>query len=155
MAGLQNHLAGMYREIDTVLVEMKPIDRRMGQLTEHIRQAGIRKQHRPTYEEYKALKPRKQKKFAEENKSALVQYKAASEYLKGHRNDKNQIPIQAWKKELAALSQKREGIYARYASLKDEAKAVGRLRHNVEAVLNRERARTRPQNRNRSRGMGR
>ena len=154
MAGLQNHLADMYREIDAVQVEMKPIDRRMGQLTEHIRQAEVRKKYRPIYEEYKALKPRKQKKFVEQNCEALDLYKSAGEYFKVCFRGRETPTVREWKQELSALSKKRVGLYERYDSLHDEAKAVDRLRYNVENVLRRERARTRPQSRNRSRNRG-
>jgi len=155
MAGLQNKVGEMYRQIGRVQEEMKLIHRRMDALKEHYRQAGIYKENRPIYEEYKALKPRKQAKFYEANRAALMLYDHAAKYLKPLLNDKNQIPIQTWKKELAALSQKRDGLYEKYDTLKDEAKAVDRLRYNVEDVLRRERARTRPRNRTRSQSMER
>ena len=155
MTELQNHLADMYREIDAVQVEMKPITRRMEQLSEHIRQAGIRKKYRPIYEEYKALKPRKQKKFVEQNRQALDLHKSAGEYLKTCYKGREMPAVREWKKELAALSKQRDGLYGRYDSLCDEAKAIDRLRHNVEAVLDRERNRTRPKNRVQDRRVAR
>jgi len=155
MAGLQAHLADMYREIDAVLVEMKPIDRKIGQLTEHIRQAGIRKKYRPIYEKYKVLKPRKQKKFVEQNREALDLYKSAGEYFKACFRGRETPTVREWKQELAVLAKRRDGLYDRYDSLRDEAKAVDRLRYNIENVLDRERARTRPRNRTRSQSMER
>jgi len=153
MAGLENHVAGMYRQIDALQVEMKPINRRMEQLAEHIRQAGIRKKYRPIYEEYKALKPRKQKKFVEQNRQALDLHKYAGEYLKACYKGREMPTVREWKQELAVLSKKRDGLYLRYDLLQDEAKAVDRLRYNVEAVLDRERNRARPKNRIRDRRM--
>ena len=153
MAGLQNYLADMHRAIDAVQVEMKPIGQRMGQLTEHIRQAGIRKKYRPVYEEYKVLKPRKQKKFVEQNRQALDLYKSAGEYFKACFRGRETPTVREWKQEFAALSQKRQGLYDRYDSLKDEARGIDRLRYNVEVVLRRERARARPKTRTRSQGI--
>ena len=62
--------------------------------------------------------------------------------------------VREWKQELSALSKKRDGLYERYDLLRDEARAVDRLRYNVENVLRRERVRTRPQSRNRLRNRG-
>ena len=127
----------------------------MEQLTEYIRQAGIRKQYRPIVEKYRALKPRKQKKFFEENRQALTLYKSAGDYLKECYRGKEMPTVREWKQELSVLSKKRQGLYEQYDLLKDEAQAVDRLRYNVEAVLNRERVRTRPRNRTKNKGMQR
>ena len=155
MAGLQKMVADMYRQVGTLQTEMQPISRRMEQLTEHIRQAEIHRQHRPVYEEYKALKPRKQSKFYEANRQALDLYKSAGSYLKEHLKGQAKLPIRAWKEEYATLSQRRQTLYERYDSLKDKAKAIDRLRYNVENVLRRERTRMRTKNRKRSRGWER
>jgi len=127
----------------------------MGQLIKHIRQAGIHKQYRSIYEEFKALKPRKQKKFVEQNRQALDLYKSAGEYFKACFRGHEMPTVREWKQEFAALSQKRQGLYDRYDLLWDEAKAVDRLRHNVENVLRREHTRTRPRNRTRGRELER
>ncbi|MCL2562707.1 MAG: MobA/MobL family protein [Oscillospiraceae bacterium] len=155
LAGLQGKVREIYKQLDDLRVEMKPVSQRMDVLAECIRQVDIRREHRSIYEEYRALTPRKQAKFFAENESALVQYEAAGEYLKGRRNDRNQIPMRAWKKELDTLSEKRRGLYVGYDLLKVRVRDVEKVRYAVEDVLSRERVRGRRRNRARDRGMER
>jgi transcriptional accessory protein Tex/SPT6 len=104
MAGLQEKLKSMYSKNDILMMKMKPLERRLRELPEHIKQAGYYQEFRDIYREYKQLKrPKKQEAFRDSCHREITLYEAADRYLRQHLNGRNEIPVKSWKEELERL----------------------------------------------------
>jgi hypothetical protein len=110
MPELMGIVRGMYMEQDDLRERLKPIERRMKALAEHIKQGETYLAHRPLCEQYQNQKPRKRNKFYEANRAGLAPYKAAERYLGPVLNGRP-LPLRSWKDEYAKLAIKRDGIY--------------------------------------------
>ena len=79
--------------------KLKPIDRRLKTLDEHISNAEKYFQYRDIHRKYKQQKPKKQEAFYESHRMELTHYEAAERYLNAVMNGKTSIPLKAWKAE--------------------------------------------------------
>ena len=123
MAGLDEKFRSMIDEQMNIREELKPVERRMTVLKKHIGQAD-------TYLKYKG------KKALTESEQIL--FTAANTYLKDVMNGRTALPVKAWKKEYADLTDKRQVLNERYVSLKDEVKEAEQIRKNVYGILRQE-----------------
>ncbi len=129
MAGLEKKLEAMYSKQFDIRDKLKPIERRLKVLDEHIKQADI-------YLKYKG------KKALPDSESIL--FTAASNYLKGVMNGKTTLPLKAWKAEYTELTDKRKTLNQRYVALKDEVREVEQIRRNVYDIMREETRREQP-----------
>ena len=123
IAGLDEKFKSMIGEQIDIRDELKPIDRRLKTLTEHIGQADI-------YLKYKG------KKALTDSEQTL--FTAATTYLKGVMNGKTTLPTKAWKAECAELTEKRKILNQRYVVLKDEVREAEQIRKSVYSILRQE-----------------
>jgi len=72
--------------------KLKPVERRLKTLNEHIRQATMYMQHKAVYRQYQELKPRKQAMFAEKHHGEISLFESAERHLKGAMNSKTTLP---------------------------------------------------------------
>jgi len=129
MAGLEEKVKDMYgRQLD-IRDELKPVERRLKVLDEHIRQADI----------YLAHKGKKALTDSEE-----IPFTAAKKYLKGVMNGKTTPPTKAWKAERVKLTAERNGLNQRYTALKDEVKEAEQIRRSVYSILRQEQREQQP-----------
>ena len=153
MPGLEEKVKSMYRQLDDVRVELKPVERRLHVLDEHLKQAAILTKHKSIYTQYQQItKPRKQKKFEEEHQAEIALYKSAKCYFDEHMNGRTTLPIKAWQEEREKLIGQKNALYRDYYSLKDETHEVDIIRRSVEYIIREDARRTRPP---RDRGMER
>lgn len=129
MAGLDEKFSSMIGEQFAIRDKLKPIERRLKTLTEHIEQADI-------YLKYKG------KKVLTDSEQIL--FTAASHYLKGVMNGNTTLPTKAWKAEHAKLSAGRNGLNQRYVSLRDEVKETEQIRKSVYSILRQEQRKQQP-----------
>jgi len=153
MPELMKHVRVMYAQQDSLREKLKPIERRMNTLEKHIKQAETYMEHRPLYEQYKNLGPRKQKKFHEANRAGLTLYEAAERYLKPVLNG-HPVPLKSWKEEYSKLLTTRDGLSRKYSALKGKVGNVERIKHYAENFM-REVARAKPQVEIKPRSRGR
>jgi hypothetical protein len=145
MADLEQKVSAMYRKQFDIRDELKPVERRLKVLMEHIKQGENFKKHKSVYEQYQLIEPgfadklfkREPKKdFYETHRAEITLYEVADHYLKEHLNGKvSKPPMKKWQAEYAELSEKRDTIYRGYYSLKDEVKEVERVRRTVDEIL--------------------
>ena len=107
---------------------LKRIDGRLKVLVPCLKQAEIYKKNKPFYDEYKALPPSKQKKYAVEHKKELDLFKSANAYLNKHRNKDGKIPLASWIKEHGELTRQKNEISKSTMSLSEQLKQVDRIR---------------------------
>ena len=135
MAGLDEKFKAMIGEQMDIQNKLKPIERRMDTLKQHIEQADI-------YLKYKGKKPL--------TDTEETTFKAAYHYLKGVMNGKTTLPTKAWKAEYAKLTAERKTLNQRYLALKAEVKEAEQIRRSVYSIMRQEQ---REQQSRRSQGM--
>jgi hypothetical protein len=139
---------------------LKPIDRRLKTLDEHIKQSGIYKVHRGKKAQYEKLyaqyttlakatgfgaERKAQKALAAANeyyetyRSEITMFDKAEKYLRGvlqtHFDPKKLPPIAKWKAEIEKLTAERSGLNQQYNTLKDEVKEAEQIRKSVYSIL--------------------
>ena len=144
MAGLDKKLQDMIGERLKIGDELKPIDRRLKVLDEHIRQAGLYREFASINKLYKQQKPKQQADFYETHRRELTLYEAAERYIKAHLNGRDKIPLPTWKSERERLTVERGKLNQQYQNLKTETAKVERIRSNVYDIMSAERRREQP-----------
>jgi len=78
-------------------------------------------------------------------------YEHARRYFKEHRIEPANFTPKKWREAFKQIPAQREPLYRKYDLIKEKTKQADKVRYGIENVLRRERARTRPQQRTRSR----
>ena len=130
MVGLDDCFGGMIGRQQDIRDKLKPIDRRLKTLDEHIKQADI----------YLTHKGKKAKTEAEQ-----ILFTAAGNYLKGVMNGKTTLPTKAWKTERDKLTAEWKRLDRDYYTLKDEVKEAEQIRKSVYSILRQEQREQQPQ----------
>ena len=124
---------------DRIRDELKPIERRLKVLTEHIRQSDNYTKHKKIYKQYQQEKnPKRKAEFAQKHDTAITLYEAASGYLKRHLNGRNEIPLRSWKAERVKLTAERKTLDMKYYKLKEEIKEAEQIRKSVYSIVRQE-----------------
>jgi len=135
MQEAKQQISDMMNEQSELRERLKPIEGRLKVLVERLKQVAIHKENKPFYDEYKALPPRKQKKYATEHKTALDLFKSANSYLKKHRNKDGKIPVGAWIKERDNLLKEKNEIRKSTMSLSERLRQIDRIRKGAKEVM--------------------
>jgi hypothetical protein len=140
--------------------KLKPIQRRIDTLDEHLRHSGNFKANRKTMAQYDRLyadydtakketglfaKSKTEKArlammdFYETHRSEIEMFRTAEQYLKGvlqKRYDPKKLPpIKKWEDERAAKIAEKQAMYADYHGFKDEVKSAEAIRRYAEQVM--------------------
>jgi transcriptional accessory protein Tex/SPT6 len=99
MTGLDAKVRSMHEKQIEIRDRIKPAERRLKTLDEHIEQAENYMQYKAVYRQYKELTPKKQAAFAEKHRMEVTLFETAERYFKGIMNGKATLPIKAWKAE--------------------------------------------------------
>jgi len=143
--------------------KLKPIDRRLKTLDEHIKHSGNYKayrgkkvQYEKLYAQYTTLAKttgfgaeRKAQKaltaaneYYETYRTEIAMFDNAEQYLKGvlqtHFDPKKLPPIAKWKAEIEKLTAERSGLNQRYNTLKDEVKEAEQIRKSIYSIMRQE-----------------
>lgn len=129
MAGLTEYVTGLYNKQFDIRDKLKPIERRLKVLDEHIRQADIYRQH----------KGNKARSEAEE-----ILFTAARKYITDHLNGNGNIPYKSWVAERGKLTAEQKTLNREYLLLKDEVKEVEQIRKGVDSILRQEQREQQP-----------
>jgi len=136
MADLNKKVRSMMDKQSVIKDELKPIDRRLKTLNEHIQQSENYFGFRDIYNEYKKLKPKKQTAFYEAHRREITLYESAKSYLSGAMNGKTQIPTGKWRDERKEKAAAKEQLNREYDVLKNEISQVERIKMNVYDIMN-------------------
>ncbi|MCL2502895.1 MAG: MobA/MobL family protein [Bacteroidales bacterium] len=170
MAGLDNYFKSMIGKQFDIRDELKPINRRLNTLDEHLRHCynfkncrGHKSQYEKLYAEYVKLKKergfgagRKAQKaldvanaYYENNCPQITMYKDAERYLRNvlqtHFNPKKSLPVTKWKAEREKLLADKQRLNREYQTLKSDISEVEKIRRTVYDILSAERRRTQPE----------
>lgn len=130
MAGLDERFKSMIGEQFDIRDKLKPIERRLPVLKQHIEQADI----------YLKLKGKKALFSSEQ-----AQFTEAKNYLKDIMNGKTSLPIKTWKTEYNSLVTERKNLDDRYQALKGEVSQAEKIRKSVYSILRQEQREQPPQ----------
>jgi hypothetical protein len=140
MARLDGKLQAMAEKQFAIREELKPIERRLKTLDEHITYADTYMQFRIN-RQYRQQKPKQHADFYEAHRREMTLFEAADRYLKGVMNSKTALPTKAWKAERDKLTADKKRLNGEYVSLKNDTAEVEKIRKNVYDIM-REEART-------------
>jgi len=135
MQDAERQIKDMMNEQSEIRERLKPIEGRLKVLVEHLKQVAIHKENKPFLDEYKALPPRKQKKYFAEHKTELELFKSANSYLNKHRNAEGKIPLAAWVKERDGLLKEKNEISKSAMSLTERLRQIDRIRKGAREVM--------------------
>jgi hypothetical protein len=169
MAGLDKVFGDMIGKQQDIREELKPIDRRLKTLDEHIKQSGAYKgyrghkaQYQKLYAQYETIKKaggfgaeRKAQKalaaaneYYETNRNEITMYDKAEKYLRDvlqeHFDPKKLPPIKKWQAEIQKLTAERGKINQRYYALRDEVKEAEQIRKSVYSIMRQEQREQQP-----------
>ena len=134
----------MHSKQSKIRDELKPIERRLKILDEHIKQTEYYREFTKINRLYKQQKPKNKDAFYESHRRELTLYEAAERYIKGALNGREKIPLLAWKTERDSLTIERKRLNAEFLSLKDEVGKVEKIALSVQDILHEERSREHP-----------
>ena len=159
-AGLEQKVSAMHGKVLRLGEDMKPVNRWIDTLKEHIRYSEYYKEHRSLkkqydrlYAEYTAARKekgvfaeRKAQKtlnaansFYEDNRAGLTLFDAADKYLRGvlqeHFDPKKLPPITMWKQELGGKMSEKAVLDREYTALKEETQKVEQIRRSVAEIV--------------------
>jgi hypothetical protein len=119
MDGLERKVKSMSGKLQSVRDELKPVERRLNTLDEHIRQAEIYLAH-------------KNKKALTDSEGIL--FGAARKYLSEHLNGRP-LDLKKWKAERAEKAAAKDRLYREYYALKEETQKVERIQRSVREII--------------------
>ena len=146
---LKEKVSAMYEKLGDTRDKLKPIERRLKTLDEHIQQTKSFKENRGIYQQYKAQKPRKQAAFYNAHSAEIILCESAGKYLKAHLNGRTKIPISAWKSEHEKLTAEKKNLYHEYSRQKDEVHQIEIIQKTANQVVRETNQRTLDSSKNR------
>ena len=139
MAGLDERFKSMIGEQMNIRDELKPVERRLTVLAEHIRQADTYLKHKSVYSQYQQEKnPKKKSALSQKHEPEIILCAAAERYLKGVMNGKTTLPTKAWRAEYNKLIAERERLNQRYVTLKDQVQEAEQIRRSIYSIMRQE-----------------
>lgn len=143
MSQLVNKIESINEEYKELADKIKPVERRLVTLTQHLAQYENYKTHKTIYDKYKQLNPKKQEAFYDKYSEKIELFKTAQQYLTAIMNGKTTIPEKAWQAEQQKLTTYRFSLCEKYYELKDEIRNVELLCKGADNIM-REEARDTP-----------
>ena len=119
LAGLERKVRSMHSKAQAIREDLKPVERRLRTLDDHIRQAGI-------YLNNKGNTAR--------TESEEILFKASKKYLDEHLNG-HKLNLKAWKAQHKGMSAEKERLYSEYYPLKEETRKVEQIKRSIEGII--------------------
>lgn len=135
MAGLDEKLQSMIGKQFAIREELKPIERRLKVLDEHISHADNYMQFCRINRQYRQQKPKHQANFYDVHRREITLSEAADRYLKGVMNGKTSLPTKTLKVERDKLAADKKRLNGEYVSLKNDTAEVEKIRQNVYEIM--------------------
>jgi len=136
--GLDEKLSSMIDNQFSIRDKLKPIERRLKVLDEHLKQTGNYTEFMETAKKHRKMKPQYQDDFYETHRRELTLFTTAENYLKGVMNGKTGLPIKAWKTEREKLTADKKRLNQEYVNLKNETATVEKIRSNAYDIVSAE-----------------
>jgi hypothetical protein len=160
IAGLERKVNSMHGDVYSIGEKLKPLERRLKTLDEHIAQSENYKRNRKAKAQYDGLladckaaekeagifaKGKAQKlrnaanSFYEAHRAEITLHDAAERYLRDvlqSRFDPGKLPpMTKWREEREAKTAERDVLYAQYDALKSETQKVENIKRGIDEIL--------------------
>lgn len=98
--------------------------------------AGLYQETKPIYDELQGIKWKgKRGKFEVEHERDLNVFHMARRKLEKHFSSAGEVPVQAWRRELAEVQLKCPAEYERYKPMRDDLTMLLRVKNCVDTAL--------------------
>jgi len=123
-------------QTEAVKASMKTMSARKKELEDLLHYAGLYRETKPIYDEWKGIKWKgRREKFEEEYEQDLKMFHMTRRKLEKYRTSAGRIPVQSWQQELDSLQQKYQAEYERYKPMRDDLMKLLRVKNCVDTVL--------------------
>lgn len=133
---LQAKVKDFSKQLSTLRDCLKPIERRLKTLDEHLRQAEMIRKYRPLYQAYLSQKPKAKETFYESHRAQLMIFEAADRYMREHLNGRTVIPVQELQEEKNELIKKKSSLISNYQILKSDVRNIENILESAEMIDN-------------------
>lgn len=133
---LEAHLAARREQTEAVNDSLKAMSARKKELEDLLHFAGLYQETKPINDELSGIKWKgRREKFAAEHERDLNVFHMARRKLEKHFSPSGEIPVQAWRRELAEIQQKYPAEYERYKPMRDDLTKLLQVKNCVDTVL--------------------
>ena len=135
MAQLPEKIEKINNEFYDVSKQIKAIERQLDTLNNNLAHCDNYTAHKPVYEKYMALDPKKRDAFYTKHSDEIQSYETSRQYLNKAVDGKMPIPIKAWKDKQAKLLSEKYSLCEDFYRLKDETHYVELLGKSTEKII--------------------
>ena len=141
MEQLHEKLTEMNTQYYDLRGEIVKAERRIAALTERGEMWTQYSQYRPVRKQLDRVKPEKRELFEQRHSRELALYEAAARYLKERKDSGEEITPKAWEREIAKLTAAKDLKYMDMKAMREELKAVERLKKAADHLAKTEQSR--------------
>ena len=139
MQQLHEKIADMNRRYYDLRGKIVKAERRIATLTEHGEMWEKYNQYKSIHKQLAKVKPEKREQFEQRHSRELILYDAATRYLKDLKDNGEAITPKAWQREIDQLTAGKQTDSIDMKAMREELKAVDRLRKAADQLARQER----------------
>ena len=139
MQQLHEKIAGMNTRYYDLRREIVKAERRIAVLTERGEMWAQYNKYKPIRKQLAKVKPEKRELFEQRHSRELILYDAAARYLKELKDGGEEITPKAWRREIDLLTAQKQVDSIDMKAMREELKAVERLRKAADQLARQER----------------
>ena len=134
MQQLYEKIADMNSRYYSLRGEIVTAERRIAALNEKAEMWAQYRKYCPIRKQLDRVNPDKQQLFRERHSRELILYDAADRFLKGLKDNGEELKPKEWKSEITSLTAEKERKYAEMRVMREEIKAAEQLKKTAERL---------------------
>lgn len=134
MQQLYKKIADMNSRYYSLRGEIVTAERRIAALNEKAGMWAQYRKYRPIRKQLDWVNPDKQQLFWERHSRELILYDAADRFLKGLKDNGEELKPKEWKSEIASLTAEKDSKYTEMRAMREEIKAAEQLKKTAERL---------------------
>ena len=134
MQQLYEKIADMNSRYYSLRGEIVTAERRIAALNEKAEMWAQYRKYCPIRKQLDRVNPDKQHLFRERHSRELILYDAADRFLKGLKDNGEELKPKEWKSEITSLTAEKERKYAEMRVMREEIKAAEQLKKTAERL---------------------
>lgn len=134
MQQLYKKIADMNSRYYSLRGEIVTAERRIAALNEKAEMWAQYRKYRPIRKQLDRVSPEKQQLFRERHSRELILYDAADRFLKGLKDNGEELKPKEWKSEITRLTAEKDSKYTEMRAMREEIKAAEQLKKTAERL---------------------
>lgn len=134
MQQLYEKIADMNSRYYSLRGEIVTAERRIAALNEKAEMWAQYRKYRPIRKQLDRVNPDKQQLFRERHSRELILYDAADRFLKGLKDNGEELKPKEWKSEIASLTAEKDSKYTEMRAMREAIKAAEQLKKTAERL---------------------